>query len=253
MAQVFVPAGDFLLGADASDKDAKLTISGGRAYPETPQQTFYLDSFWIDKYEVTNRQYTLCVEAGGCKRPYVDYLEKRLHYYDNEEYANFPVVYVNWFMAGQYCTWAGRRLPTEAEWEKAARGTDGQKYPWGNDPVTSDKANFCDTNCTTRPHGNHLFDDGWDTTAPVGSYPAGASPYGALDMAGNVWEWTSTIIRDYPYDPNDGREDQSAPGERVWRGGPWSNGIWWMRSSLRYRSIPTYWNVNLGFRCAASK
>jgi serine/threonine-protein kinase len=251
--QVYVPAGEFKLGADNTDGDAKRTIEGGRAYPEGQQQILYLDSFWIDKYEVTNKHYRQCVDAGACLRPYLDQSETRTNYHNNPEYDNFPVIYVNWFMAGEYCKWAGRRLPTEAEWEKAARGTDGRKYPWGNDPVSSDKANFCDINCITRSHRNGAFDDGWGDTAPVGSYPAGISPYGALDMSGNVWEWTSTIIKDYPYDPNDGREDQSAPGERVWRGGPWSNGIWWLRSSLRYRSIPSYWNVNLGFRCASSE
>jgi serine/threonine-protein kinase len=253
MEQVFVPAGEFLLGALTTDMQAKHTVEGGRAYPESPQQILYLDAFWIDKYEVTTSQYKLCVEAGACRRPYVDYSETRPYYYGNPEFADYPVIYVSWVMANEYCAWAGRRLPTEAEWEKAARGTDGRIYPWGNDPIDGEKANFCDINCTSRTDGTQAFDDGWADTAPVGSYPAGASPYGALDMAGNVWEWTSTIIQDYPYDPNDGREDLSAPGERVWRGGPWSNGLWWQRSTLRYRSITSYWYVNLGFRCAASE
>jgi serine/threonine-protein kinase len=249
MIQVYVPSGEFIMGT--TDADAKLSLEGGRAYPEIPQHVVYLDGFWIDKYEVTNGQYALCVAAGSCKPPYLSTSETRDYYYGEDEFANYPVIWVNWNMASTYCSWAGRRLPTEAEWEKAARGTDGRRYPWGNAEITGDKVNFCDRQCT-REYSYWWIDDGHADTAPVGSYPNGASPYGAMDMAGNVWEWTSTLVRDYPYDANDGREDQSDPGERVWRGGPWSNGLWWMRSSLRYRSVPWYWRQNLGFRCAAS-
>jgi formylglycine-generating enzyme required for sulfatase activity len=136
--------------------------------------------------------------------------------------------------------------------------------------VSNEKANFCDENCE-RPPSNPSFDDGYAQTAPVGSYPAGASPFGALDMAGNVWEWTSTIPMDYPYDPLDGREEpdprvgtcsppdcddnETAFGDgpqRVWRGGTWSNGVWWVRATVRYHSVPGYWHSGLGFRCAAS-
>jgi formylglycine-generating enzyme required for sulfatase activity len=250
MVEVYVPAGEFIMGSD--DSEAKRTIEGGRAYPEIPVNTVYLDGYWIDKYEVSNGQYALCVAAGSCQAPFNFASETHYHYYDDPAFANYPVMWINWFMAKSYCEWADRRLPTEAEWEKASRGTDGRKYPWGNEPISGERANFCDINCE-RTIANGRYDDGYADTAPVGSYPAGVSPYGAMDMSGNVWEWTSTIPMPYPYDADDGREDPDVSGERVWRGGPWSNGIWWMRSSLRYRSVTSYWWVNLGFRCASSK
>ncbi|GAB4579825.1 MAG: hypothetical protein Fur0022_25640 [Anaerolineales bacterium] len=252
MVQIYIPAGEFIMGSD--DLEAQTIEGNGRAYPEIPVHTVYLDGYWIDKYEVTNEQYALCVAAGVCDPPYLNKSETRPSYYDNPEYANYPVIYVNWYMAKTYCEWAGRRLLTEAEWEKASRSTDGRKYPWGNDKPTGEYANFCDTNCP-RTIANHNFDDGYADTAPVGSYPAGASPYGVMDMSGNVWEWTNTIINPYPYDAEDGREnsDPTLWVERVWRGGPWSNGYWWIRSTVRYRSIPSYWYVNLGIRCGQSE
>lgn len=250
MVQVFVPAGEFIMGS--TDIEAKVTIDGGRAYPEIPVNTVYLDGFWIDKYEVTNSQYAMCLDAGVCQPLHLNSSETRKEYFGNPEYSNYPVIWVTWYMARTYCEWAGRRLPSEAEWEKAARGTDGRKYPWGNEPVSGERANFCDVNCP-RTTTNPIFDDGYADTSPVGSYPAGASPYGAMDMAGNVWEWNSSLIGDYPYDANDGREDLDVYGERAWRSGPWSNGYWWLRSAVRYRSAPFYWNVNLGLRCASSE
>ncbi|PKN97283.1 MAG: hypothetical protein CVU42_16600 [Chloroflexi bacterium HGW-Chloroflexi-4] len=250
MEQLYIPAGEFLMGTN--DIEAKREISGGRAYPEIPQFTYFLEAFWLDKYEVTNKQYHKCMEAGACTEPHRIGSYTYPDYFTNPAYDNYPVVWVSWFQATDYCAWADRRLPTEAEWEKAARGPDGRKYPWGNDPYSADKANICDVNCT-RTHQLNAFDDGYPDLAPVGSYPAGVSPYGVLDMAGNVWEWNSTEIRDYPYDANDGRED---PGgidvERGWRGSSWANGLWWLRSSVRYHALDFYsWYV-LGFRCAAS-
>ena len=257
MEQVYVPAGEFIMGS--TDVEAKLDLTGGRAYPEIPQFTYYLDSYWIDKYEVTNKQYHACMDAGGCTEPHRLFSYTYQDFFTNPIYDNYPVVWVNWFQANEYCKWAGRRLPTEAEWEKAARGTDGRKYTWGNDPYSEDKANICDINCT-RAHALKQFNDGYADLAPVGSYPAGASPYGALDMAGNVWEWNSTEIRLYPYESSDGREDASLSNydpygpdiERVWRGSTWSNGLWWLRVTTRYHSKDSYsWYV-LGIRCAAT-
>ena len=249
MEQVFVPAGEFLMGTN--DVEAKRDIAGGRAYPEIPQFTYYLDDYWIDKYEVTNQQYHACMDAGICTEPHRVGSYTYPDYFTNPIYDNYPVVWVNWFQATAYCEWAGRRLPTEAEWEKAARGTDGRKYPWGNEPYSVDKANICDVNCT-RTHSLAEYNDGFADLAPIGSFPAGVSPYGALDMAGNAWEWNSTEIRLYPYDAADGRED---PGgidvERGWRGSSWANGLWWLRSSTRYHARDSYsWYV-LSFRCAA--
>jgi len=250
MVQVYVPSGEFIMGS--TDPEAKTTIEGGRAYPEIPVNTVHLDGYWIDKYEVSNGQYALCVSAGVCQPPFDSRSRTRTEYYGNPEYSNYPVIWTNWYMARAYCEWTGRRLPTEAEWEKAARGTDGRKYPWGNDPLSGERANFCDINCT-EDYANELYNDGYADTSPVGNYPAGASPYGVMDMAGNVWEWTGTLIQPYPYDSSDGREDLDAPGERAWRGGPFRNGGWWMRSTVRYRSVPYYWWYSLGFRCASSE
>jgi hypothetical protein len=137
------------------------------------------------------------VKDGTCTRPVG-------RAYDDPTRVNHPVTVISWKQAVAYCRWAGKRLPTEAEWEKAARGTDGRQYPWGN-RYEADRVNAGYT----------------DGTTAVGSYPLGGSPYGVMDMAGNVWEWTSSLYKPYPYDPNDGREDQDARGARVNRGGTW--------------------------------
>jgi formylglycine-generating enzyme required for sulfatase activity len=225
---VHVPAGEFTMGSDAGEGDEK------------PVHTVYVDAYYIDKYEVTNAQYAVCVTAGGCTAPSNASSFTRESYYGDQTYNNYPVIYVNWNQAKAYCEWSGKRLPTEAEWEKAARGTDALTYPWGNEEPTCDRLNY-NTSCVG------------DTSA-VGSYASGVSPYGAYDMAGNVWEWTSSEYKAYPYQAEDGREDLTRTDVlRVLRGGSWLHGANSVRASLRDWSDPSFTHyVFLGFRCLRS-
>jgi len=188
---VLIPDGEFLMGSDPSvDKDAR--------DDEQPQHTLYLPDYYLAKTPVTNAQYAAFVQVtyrqpGGWKggKP-------------PSGKEDHPVVNVSWHDAVAYCNWLAEvtgkpyRLPSEAEWEKGARGTDGRIYPWGN----RWDAKRCNTG-----------ESGKEGTTPVGAYPEGASPYGLLDMAGNVWEWTRSVYKSYPYDPDDGREDLQA--ERI--------------------------------------
>jgi formylglycine-generating enzyme required for sulfatase activity len=238
MVMVFVPAGEFTMSSDTGESDEK------------PVHQVYLDSFWIDQTEVTNAMYAKCVYENQCDPPKKLSSLTRSNYFGNSEFDTYPVLYVDWNMANAYCSWAGRRLPTESEWEKAARGTDGRTYPWGN-TFGGTLVNFCDTNCSFS-NANKSFNDGYADVAPVGSYPSGQSPYGALDMAGNVGEWVSSLYQSYPYSADDGREDLSAPGTRVLRGGSWLNSGSNVRSAYRLWSIPANSDFDLGFRCSLS-
>jgi len=162
MIQVYVTQGEFMMGSNEDPRSK-----------EYPEHLVYLDAFWMDKVEVTNSMYERCVNSGECFAP----VSRLNPYYVKWAYRDLPVVYVNWYGAEKYCAWAGRRLPTEAEWEKAARGTDSRYFTWGNSRATPRLANFAETLM-----GEPL---------PAYRYPLGASPYGALNMGGNVREWVS--------------------------------------------------------------
>ncbi|MDO9302903.1 MAG: formylglycine-generating enzyme family protein, partial [Anaerolineales bacterium] len=226
MTILYVPAGEFTMG-----------IKDGGPDKEMPVHTVYLDAFWIDQTEVTNKQYAACVSDGGCTPPYDTSSHSRASYYGNSEFDDFPVIYVIWRQANAYCSWAGRELPTEAQWEKAARGTDERAYPWGNDAPNDTLLNY-----------NRKVDD----TTKVGSYETGKSFYGAYDMAGNVWEWVTSLYKPYPYDASDGRENMNSSNTRVVRGGSWVNDYLYVRSAIRYRGYPVSASGIDGFRCARS-
>jgi formylglycine-generating enzyme required for sulfatase activity len=217
---VFIPAGTFTMG----------DTHGDGYDDEKPTHRLTVTDFWLDRTEVTNAQFSRFIQAGNTAQG------------EWQQYAKgkdqHPVVMVTWHDAIAYCRWADKRLPTEAEWEYAARGIDGRKYPWGSAWEGS----------RVRFSGNH----GRETTAQVGSYPSGTSLFNALDLAGNVWEWTASLYKQYPYVATDGREDPSASGLRITRGGSWINDMRDLRSASRSYFVPTYRSHLVGFRCGQS-
>jgi formylglycine-generating enzyme required for sulfatase activity len=246
MQMLLVPEGKFTMGSSAEQAQAeclKLRSDCSLSWftGEAPAHTVTLDAFWIDKTEVTNGMYALCVQAGLCDPPSKTSSTRRSSYYDDPKLANFPVIHVSWENANDYCQWAGALLPTEAEWEKAARGTDGRIYPWGDLLPVASLVNF----------GDNLGDP-----ARVDRYPDGASPYGVLDMAGNVAEWVSDWYSDtyYASSPTSNPQGPTSGGEygyRVLRGGDWLSEAMDLRTTYRRQEISSA-EIGAGFRCARS-
>ena len=232
IAMVLIQAGEFSMGGNDLSAEPD----------EKPLHTVNLDAYYIDKFEVTNAAYIACVEdAGACKPPVQKDSFTRSKYYGVVEYNDYPVVYVNWNMAKAYCEWRGARLPTEAEWEKAARGSDdGRNYPWGSGDDCQ-KANY------SGPGGCY----GGTTT--VGSYEVGKSPYEVYDMAGNVWEWVADWYSEnyYQASPGNNPTGPDSGQSRVLRGGSWTRQEFDIRVSNRNKFAPTYNNFDIGFRCAS--
>jgi formylglycine-generating enzyme required for sulfatase activity len=228
---VYVPAGEFWMGSKEGEP--------GVGYDEKPRHKVFVDAFWIDHTEVTNAQYRQCVEAKVCSSPGPGFSSSltRENYYGNPEYDDYPVIGVTWDRAREYAAWVGGRLPTEAEWEYACRGPGESSYSWGNPPPDESLLNY---------NGNV-----GDTTK-VGSYPGGESWCGALDVGGNVWEWTQSLYQGYPYDPADGREDLGADGSRVLRGGAYYSGADAVRCGRRDMADIRVGDGSVGFRVVVS-
>ena len=222
-----VPAGNFIMGSDNGYEN------------ERPVHTVYLDDFYIDTYEVTNASYKACVDAGACQPPNQTSSFTRDSYFDNSEYDNYPVVFVDWEDARSYCQWrgVGIDLPTEAQWEKAARGTDGRIYPWGN-TIDQTYANY---------------NDAVGDTTEVGIYETGKSFYGVYDMAGNAWEWVADWLSDTYYldTPLTNPSGPTSGQYRVLRGGSWHEDANNVRASNRgWNQLEFFHNIDFGFRCA---
>jgi formylglycine-generating enzyme required for sulfatase activity len=258
---VLIPAGEFLMGSPPGEGSAS----------ERPQHKVYLNSFYIDKYEVINSWFKKFVDATG----YVTDAERRGWSFtavrgspnnkvadanwrhprgpgsDILEIMDHPVVQVTWNDAAAYATWAGKRLPTEAEWEKAARSVDGREYSWGNNKPDGTQCNFADSH-TFFPWSDESSNDGYKYTSPVGSFKSGGSPYGVHDMAGNVWEWCADRFDGdyYESSPKENPQGPSTGSTRVFRGGSWFNDARAVRLTLRRPGRPVGSYDMIGFRCA---
>jgi formylglycine-generating enzyme required for sulfatase activity len=267
---VLVPGGRFFMGTDSTSPALALA---------RPSHKVAIDTFCIDAFEVTAEDYKSCSDQGDCKRPetkpvYPKGDKETQAEHDKKvevlaELCNFgkpdrdkhPINCVSWTLSSAYCNARGKRLPTEAEWEFAARGSDGRKFPWGDDPGDHTFMNACGAECNkwegghTLPLTNTMFpgDDGFFGTAPVGSFPKGKTKYGAFDVVGNVWEWTSDFFATYT--PDEAINPKGPPvGDRhAIRGGAFNGGVpEWLDPAFRYHQVTEASVAAIGFRCARS-
>lgn len=233
---VAVTGGEFQMGSSRGESN------------DRPAHEVYVSGFFIDKYEVTVDKYRRCVEEGGCSAPKKAHDDSQSFNHGASGRRNHPINGVDWHQAKAYCVWAGKRLPTEAEWEKAARGTDGRVYPWGNEEPNCMLA-VMNSSGIERSRGC-----GKGQTWEVGSRPDGVSPYGAYDMAGNVFEWIADWY-DEDYYGSSATRDPKGPARgsgRVLRGGSWNHTGVTLLTSSRYYDAPIYASASVGFRCAKS-
>jgi formylglycine-generating enzyme required for sulfatase activity/serine/threonine protein kinase len=258
---VYIPGGQFFMG---SNEPTDLP-------QEKPSHPVKLSPFCIDVTEVTTEAYVTCSDAGKCLRASKVNSWKGIEKHDSEVYdplcnerepaarAKHPINCVDWKMAAAYCEAQGGRLPTEAEWEFAARGPDGRRYPWGDEDPTSVRLNACGSECLAWGKANHVevkamyaTDDGYANTAPVGSFPEGKSRYGLQDVVGNVWEWVADWSAPYTEESETDPKGPPKGTSRVIRGGAW-NGAEpsWVRPTFRYWNDPATKSHGVGFRCAA--
>jgi formylglycine-generating enzyme required for sulfatase activity len=243
---VYVPGGMFSMGSD-------------QAANESPIHEVTLDPYYIDQYEVTNASYASCVEDGACPPPGSTTAYDSTPYYGVDDYRKYPVVYVSWYSADEYCQWRGAQLPTEAEWEMAARWNPAAEsalvYPWGDDWDHA-RLNYCDASCLINDPllVDETFFDGYPQMAPVGTFPEGSSPAGAHDMAGNVAEWVyDWYAADYySISPDNNPTGPESGSSRVVRGGGWSLDWFRNRTTARLPWGPRSEVAGIGFRCAIS-
>jgi formylglycine-generating enzyme required for sulfatase activity len=233
---VGIPSGTFPMGGTIDEGDAD----------EQPQHPVNLTTYFIDKCEVSNRQYRKFCDLTHRAYPQDPGFPNMPDYIRG--FPNYPVVNVTWNDAVAYCAWAGKRLPTEAEWEKAARGPEWSKYPWGNSIRSAAGKHVANYN------PGDFQGDGYERTSPVDSFASGASPYGSLNMGGNVWEWCSDWYDDgyYRVSPRDNPQGPRSGAQRVYRGGGWFTGSRQMRCSERSSAPPERYLHYLGFRCVVS-
>jgi formylglycine-generating enzyme required for sulfatase activity len=255
---IAIPGGSFFMGNDD-------------ALPlEKPAHQVVLEPYCIDRFEVSVDKYKACSDAGRCKRagttndwPAIEAKDHKVfdplcNVRDPEARAKHPINCVDWEMSDKYCREQTKRLPTEAEWEFAARGPDGRKYPWGDDDPSAGLMNACGKECVAWGTKNGVdekamydADDGFPTTSPVGSFPKGASRYGVEDVVGNVWEWVDDFYGPYTKDEQKAPTGPAHGDERVIRGGSWNASYAsWVRPTFRYKDAPTKRSYGIGFRCA---